>query len=353
MRACPSGSFAATLMSTPTRGNRSPCCARAAIGHAAAAPPKSVMNSRRLMFAPTLGRRHLTGLNEYPIGTGGGFVARVRPRGARLHAQYLQRKVRRWQAAARLIGVAPDSEGQLHVIPKSLSDRWRDRPVSGISADDLHWLVDEVRERGVPGLKRSGNRQSEAMAHQVFSVLRKLFRWLLEKRRIKSNPCTELIGPKATGNARDRYLSDSEIKKFWTACDKIDAPAGQCLKLLLLTGARLNEIALLSRAEIDGNTITIPAGRSKNRLPHSIQLPSLALEILRSVQTKGDLVFTGKSGKPLGPWSRIKKQLDKNMQPDSPFVLHDLRRTFSTGLNNAAAGKQLGSKRGPLALKTV
>src|SRR6516164_2184900 len=35
-------------MSTPMRRTRSPCCARAASGHAAA-PPKSVMNSRRLM----------------------------------------------------------------------------------------------------------------------------------------------------------------------------------------------------------------------------------------------------------------------------------------------------------------
>ena len=31
---------------------RSPCCARAASGHAAAAPPSSVMNSRRLIAAP-------------------------------------------------------------------------------------------------------------------------------------------------------------------------------------------------------------------------------------------------------------------------------------------------------------
>ena len=35
--------------STPMRRIRSPCCARAASGHAAAAPPRSVMNSRRCM----------------------------------------------------------------------------------------------------------------------------------------------------------------------------------------------------------------------------------------------------------------------------------------------------------------
>jgi hypothetical protein len=48
MRACPSGSFAAVDISTPMRRMRSACCAPAASGHAAA-PPKSVMNLRRLI----------------------------------------------------------------------------------------------------------------------------------------------------------------------------------------------------------------------------------------------------------------------------------------------------------------
>jgi hypothetical protein len=38
MRTCPSGSFAAKFVSTPTRRIRSRCCARAARGHVAAAP---------------------------------------------------------------------------------------------------------------------------------------------------------------------------------------------------------------------------------------------------------------------------------------------------------------------------
>src|SRR5262245_42890974 len=43
---------APTAKSTPMRRTRSACCARAPIGHAAAAPPMSVMNSRRLMEGP-------------------------------------------------------------------------------------------------------------------------------------------------------------------------------------------------------------------------------------------------------------------------------------------------------------
>src|SRR5262245_56964993 len=49
-RICPSGSLSAYIMSTPIA--RCVCCPRAAIGHAAVAPPRSVMNSRRLMGTP-------------------------------------------------------------------------------------------------------------------------------------------------------------------------------------------------------------------------------------------------------------------------------------------------------------
>src|SRR5262249_12479260 len=50
----PSHCAADTLNSDPTTGLAG-LRARAAIGHAAAAPPRSVMNSRRLMFAPQAG----------------------------------------------------------------------------------------------------------------------------------------------------------------------------------------------------------------------------------------------------------------------------------------------------------
>src|SRR5262245_59038501 len=55
------GSSAEKLVITPMRGIRSVCCAPAASGHAAA-PPMSVMNSRRLMAARSFD--HLVGAGE-------------------------------------------------------------------------------------------------------------------------------------------------------------------------------------------------------------------------------------------------------------------------------------------------
>src|SRR5476651_2652088 len=41
------------------------CCPSAVSGHAATAPPRSVMNSRRRISAPELRRQHCIGSNEY------------------------------------------------------------------------------------------------------------------------------------------------------------------------------------------------------------------------------------------------------------------------------------------------
>ena len=65
MRACPSGSSAAVFMSTPMRRTRSACCARAASGQATAAPPRSVMNSRRRISPPKVRGQHCIGSDDY------------------------------------------------------------------------------------------------------------------------------------------------------------------------------------------------------------------------------------------------------------------------------------------------
>jgi hypothetical protein len=70
MRACPTGSSALVLMSTPNLRMRSGCCAPATSG-IAAAPPISVINSRRLIVAPMVRPR-------YGIGCDGVGRAHVR-----------------------------------------------------------------------------------------------------------------------------------------------------------------------------------------------------------------------------------------------------------------------------------
>ncbi len=61
------------------RRMRSDCCARAASGHAAAAPPISEMNSRRLIATPTITIK-ASYQSAWAIWKGPGFGSLARPR---------------------------------------------------------------------------------------------------------------------------------------------------------------------------------------------------------------------------------------------------------------------------------
>jgi integrase len=139
-------------------------------------------------------------------------------------------------------------------------------------------------------------------------------------------------------------LTNQEIRWLWRACDQLGEPFAAIIKLLLLTGQRLNEVAGMRRDELsdDGATWDIPGSRTKNKKPHRVPLPLAA----RSLIPDGDqvLVFTTTGTTPPSGWSRAKRRLDALMlkvaQQErgkgaaiAPWRLHDLRRTAVTGMN--------------------
>lgn len=246
--------------------------------------------------------------------------------------QHAMRETRRWKETARLLGVRPVAEGgELELIPKGLADRWRDRPLADIDGDEVHLVVDEVREHGVPGLERRVEGPSEPRARAMFRALSTTFSWLVAKRRLGQNPCAGVARPK-TSEKRDRVLTTAEVAAFWRACAGLNPPFTQLLRLLLLTGCRLGEVAGMRREEVSGGTWTIPGERVKNGLDHDVFLPELARDVLASVASPSDtLVFTTTGTSPPSGWSKIKRSLDTAMQIPS-WRLHDLRRTCATSM---------------------
>lgn len=249
--------------------------------------------------------------------------------------QHAMRKTRRWQERARLLGLraaAADGQG-LELIPKGLADRWRDRPIADIDGDDVHAIVDEVREKGVPGLERRAAGPSEAQALAMFATLSKFFGWLVERRRLSQSPVLGVARP-ATLKSRDRVLTDSEVIAFWRAAGAERKEFAAVLRLLLLTGQRLGEVRGMRRAEItdDLATWTIPGERTKNKRSHVVPLPPIVRDIVESVAGKGEFVFSTNGGSaPVAVGSKIKARLDRAMK-SPPWRLHDLRRSCATGM---------------------
>jgi integrase len=247
--------------------------------------------------------------------------------------QYASKKTRRWRETARLLGLAyPPTGGEPTPIRGGLCERWSDKPIAEIDGHDIHSLIDETRRSGAPGLERRSTGPTDARARVMLSCLSKMFGWLVQHRAVSQNPCKDVHRPEAS-RARDRVLTDAEIVKFWRATAVEREEFSALLKLLLLTGCRLNEVARMTRAELsdDGTTWNIPAARTKNRRPHMVPLSPAARELIASVAQEGQLVFTTNGRSPVSGWSKIKQRLDQAMKIP-PWRLHDLRRTAVTGM---------------------
>jgi integrase len=87
----------------------------------------------------------------------------------------------------------------------------------------------------------------------------------------------------------------------------------------------------MRRAELDGDIWAIPGERTKNRRPHVVPLSPLTRDILASVESIGEHVFSTNGRTPVVIGSKIKNRLDAAMAIE-PWRLHDLRRTVATGM---------------------
>lgn len=126
--------------------------------------------------------------------------------------------------------------------------------------------------------------------------------------------------------ARDRVLSDSEIRTLWHA----DSPHQALVRFLLVTGQRIGETQLALWSQVSEDRWTLPAENTKNARPHWVPLTSLAHEVLGTLPRVRPKVFGRTSSTAVQAW--IKRWCAReSIRP--AFTPHDLRRTFTTRLN--------------------
>ena len=84
--------------------------------------------------------------------------------------------------------------------------------------------------------------------------------------------------------------------------------------------------------DLEKRVWTIPRERAKNDRAHTVHLSDLAVEIIESVpRQKSRLLFTTNGERHVSGYSRSKTALDRAMGADE-WILHDLRRTATTGM---------------------
>jgi integrase len=219
-----------------------------------------------------------------------------------LATDYLDRHVRQNNRESTFLEAKRDLE---HDALK----KWRTRPLASIARRDVIDLVDSITARGAP-----------VQANRTLARLRALFNWGIEKERLTISPVARMKLP-TEEKARDRVLSDDELRWFWQACGEIGWPFGQLFKLLLLTAQRRDEVATITWPEfdLDKRLWTIPREKAKNDLAHDVQLSDAAVAVLQSIKRPrsrrlaAGFVFTTTGETRVSGFSRAKRRLDAAM----------------------------------------
>jgi integrase len=236
------------------------------------------------------------------------------------------------------------SQYQLHrSLEADLLPAWRGKRVDEITKRDIHNLLDSIADRGAP-----------IMARRVQAYVRRFFRWCIERDILKVDP-TAGMPRVGNGKSRERVLTNDELVKVWRGADSI-GHFGSVVRMLILTGARREEITQLRWSEIDGNAIKLVGNRTKTGAPHFISLSAPAQALLNGMPriAGSDFVFTASGERPISSWSRPKISLDSRSGV-TDWRIHDLRRTVATGMEKlgitlqvveAILGHTAGSKGG-------
>jgi integrase len=213
---------------------------------------------------------------------------------------------------------------------------WDGRPVREITKRDVVTLLDKIVARG-----------SSIMANRIDALGKQAFAFAMQRDLIESNPWVGTVRPGGDERARQRKLTETEIRAFWKALDSSKMKAAThvriALKLILTTGQRPGEVAGARWDEIDGATWTIPATRAKNGREHKVPLSDLARELIEQLRPLAH-------GRPhLFPSAHVRQKREQPMlelalsralrnnrtEDDRIFGLdwftpHDLRRTAAS-----------------------
>lgn len=219
---------------------------------------------------------------------------------------------------------------------RDLTPFFKDRPITSLRRAEIAARLDDIGDR------------SKSAAVKAHKWLRKLLSWAVERGDLATSPM-ESMGPPHRDGKRKRVLRGDELRAVWIASDEMGEPLSSFVKMLMLTGQRLREVAGATWSEIDIDKAewVIPADRAKNKRDHlcplSPQVVALLIARFPKKAARKGLLFTTTGETPISGFSKSKARLDGEVAKAlakidngelpimQPWVFHDLRRSFSTG----------------------
>jgi integrase len=187
------------------------------------------------------------------------------------------------------------------------------------------------------------------MADRSLAIIRSLLNWHAAR---SDDFCSPVVRGMARTNpgqrARQRVLTDAELRSVWQMADKTAPPFGAFVQFLLLTAARRGEAARMTWDEISETDWTLPASRNKTKVDLVRPLSAAAQKVLAKLPRVAAcaFAFTSDGQRPFSSFSRAKAPFDAACGVTG-WTLHDLRRTARSlmsraGVNSDHAERCLG-----------
>jgi integrase len=211
--------------------------------------------------------------------------------------------------------VRPGTAANINRELEHMQVAWPGRSLRSISKKDVVAVIDNAMKRG------------PSAGVTAWKVAKAFFAWCEAREDDFASPARPIRKP-AKEKSRDRVLDDNELKLTWEAADAEGGAAGALVKLLILSGARRNEVTELARGEIKAEVIELPGERTKNGVPHAIPITPMIRRVLESLPRTGTFALNG-TDRPFGDHSGAKEKIAPAIRP---WTLHDLRRSFASGL---------------------
>lgn len=178
-------------------------------------------------------------------------------------------------------------------------------------------------------------------AGYVFQMCKQALKYCRVRRYAVSNALDDLtisdVGKKQS--KRSRVLTDRELRDLWLEVDskRLLPYYRNMLRLLLVFGARTHEVRLSTCEEwdLEARLWTVPKENSKTGEKIIRPIPDALygwIEILKKQNEKQGYLLGGI--KDSSAVSQIGRAIWKRLNHHEAWTLHDLRRTFSTGMND-------------------
>jgi integrase len=207
------------------------------------------------------------------------------------------------------------------------------RQIDTIKRSEIVLLLDRIEAESGPH-----------MAQKVLSILSKLFNWHASRDDDFMSPIVRgMARTQLKDYARDRTLSDDELRAVWRAAEAFPQPFGHFVRFLLLTATRRGEAARMTRDELAGGDWIISAARMKANEEHVIPLSKAAAAILAQMPLLGPYVFTLDGRRPSENFAPYKARLDE-ASGISGWRLHDLRRTARSLMSRAGVDADIAER---------